>query len=118
MLEIIAASMGLAQQDHDKRLKMLQDAEAILLQYRDLLARRGIDEAAAREVIAAMLADQPLPLTGKTDHFYVRGGGGASLPGEGARPTMSPLPWYGVFAPRPGHPDARLARAASLTDPR
>ena len=68
--------MGLAQQDHDKRLKMLQDAEAILLQCRDMLARRGIDEAAAREVIA-MLADQPLPLTGKT----VRGGGGASLPG-------------------------------------
>jgi heterodisulfide reductase subunit D len=81
VLEIIAASMGLAQQDHYKRLKMLQDADAILSECRDLLAQHGIDEAAAREVIASMLADQPLPLTGKTDHLDVRGGGDASLPG-------------------------------------
>jgi heterodisulfide reductase subunit D len=79
VLEIIAASMGLTQQDHYKRLKVLQDADAILLECRDLLARHGIDEAAAREVIASMLADQPLPLTGKTDHLDVRGGG-ALLP--------------------------------------
>jgi heterodisulfide reductase subunit D len=62
VLEVIAASMGLARQDHYKRLKMLQDADAILLECRDLLAQHGIDEAAAREVIASMLADQPLPL--------------------------------------------------------
>ena len=59
---------------------MLQDADAILLQCRNLLARHGIDDAAAREVIASMLADQPLTLTGKTDHLDVRGGD-ASLPG-------------------------------------
>ena len=81
MLEIIAASMGLAQRDHYKRLKMLQDADAILLECRDLLARHGIDEAAAREVITSMLADQPLPLTGKTDHLDVGGSGGLPLPG-------------------------------------
>jgi hypothetical protein len=46
---------------------MLQDADAILLECRDLLSRHGINETTAREVIASMLADQPLPLTGKTD---------------------------------------------------
>jgi hypothetical protein len=71
VLEVIAASMGLAQQDHYKRLKMLQDADAILLECGDLLAQHGIDEAAAREVIASMLADQPLPLAGNSDHSRV-----------------------------------------------
>ena len=87
VLEIIAASMGLAQQDHYKRLKMLQDADAILLECRDLLARHGIDEAAAREVIASMLADQPLTLTGNTDHLDVRGGDPGS-PGRHHRQTL------------------------------
>ena len=71
VLEVIAASMGLAQQDHYKRLKMLQDADSILLECRDLLTQHGIDEAAAREVIASMLADQPLPLAGKSDHARI-----------------------------------------------
>ena len=87
VLEIIAASMGLAQQDHYKRLKMLQNADAILLECRDLLARHGIDEAAAREVIASMLADQPLALTGKTDHLDVRSGDPGS-PGRHPRQTL------------------------------
>ena len=78
MLEIIAASMGLAQQDHYKRLKMLQDADAILLECRDLLARHGIDEAAAREVIASMLADQPLPLTAAKPITWTWAAAGAS----------------------------------------
>jgi heterodisulfide reductase subunit D len=63
ILEIIGASMGLRHEDRYKRLKILQDADAIVADCQDLLATHGLDAAAAREVvITAMLADQPLPL--------------------------------------------------------
>jgi heterodisulfide reductase subunit D len=63
ILEIVGASMGLRHEDRYKRLKILQDADAIVADCQDLLTTHGLNAAAAREVvITAMLADQPLPL--------------------------------------------------------
>jgi Fe-S oxidoreductase len=68
LLDVVGASMGLAHHGHYKRLKILQDADLILAECRERLARHGIAEDAARISIKAMLDDQPLPL---------QGGGGA-----------------------------------------
>ncbi len=64
ILDIVGASMGLSREDHFKRLKIMQDADAIVADCQDMIAARGIDPALAREVVMAMLADQPLPLRG------------------------------------------------------
>jgi len=65
ILEIVGASMGLRQEDRYKRLKILQDADAIVADCQDLMLAHGLDAAAAREiVITAMLGEQPLPLIG------------------------------------------------------
>jgi heterodisulfide reductase subunit D len=63
LLEIVGASMGLHREDEYKRLKLMQDADAILADCRDLIARHHLDEDTARAVIVqGMLGDQPLPL--------------------------------------------------------
>jgi heterodisulfide reductase subunit D len=64
MYEIVGASMGLHQDDHFKRLKMMQDADAILADCSDLVRKHGLDTAATRHAIVAMLEEQPLPLRG------------------------------------------------------
>jgi hypothetical protein len=64
VLEILGASMGLHQDDTYKRLKLMQDADTILAEARDLAERNGLDPATARDVIVGMLADQPVPLRG------------------------------------------------------
>jgi hypothetical protein len=63
IMEVVGASLGLRHEDRFKRLKMLQDADAIVTDCKDLLAEHGLDPATARDVvITAMLAEQPLPL--------------------------------------------------------
>jgi heterodisulfide reductase subunit D len=63
VLEIVGASMGISEADHFKRLKIMQDADAIVADCADLLGRHGIDATAARAVVAeAMLGEQPVPL--------------------------------------------------------
>jgi heterodisulfide reductase subunit D len=65
ILEIVGESMGLRQEDRYKRLKIMQDADAIVAECHDLLGKHGLDAAAARDVvITAMLGEQPLPLIG------------------------------------------------------
>jgi heterodisulfide reductase subunit D len=64
MLEIVGESMGLRQDDRFKRLKMLQDIDAIAADCGDLIARHGLDIESTRAAIAAMLEEQPLPLRG------------------------------------------------------
>jgi heterodisulfide reductase subunit D len=64
ILEIVGASMGLHHEDHFKRLKVMQDIDAIAADCGDLIARHGLDPAATRAAIAAMLEEQPLPLRG------------------------------------------------------
>ena len=68
ILDIVGASMGLSHDDHFKRLKIMQDADAIVADCKDMIAAHRIDPALAREVVVkAMLADQPLPLRGPVD---------------------------------------------------
>ena len=63
ILDIVGASMGLHHDDHFKRLKIMQDADAIVADCKDMMAAHGLDPAMAREVVVkAMLAEQPLPL--------------------------------------------------------
>jgi hypothetical protein len=64
LLEIVGESMGIRHEDSFKRLKMLQDADAILADCGDLVARHGLDPAATRAAVVAMLEEQPLPLRG------------------------------------------------------
>jgi Fe-S oxidoreductase len=65
VLEIVGASMGLHREDDYKRLKLMQDADAIVADCHDLIERHGLDPAEARRIVAAtLLGDQPLPLCG------------------------------------------------------
>jgi hypothetical protein len=65
LLEIVGGSMGLEQHDRYKELKLLQDADLIVAECRDLIAQHALDAALARDVVAkAMLGEQPLPLVG------------------------------------------------------
>ena len=65
LLELVGESMGLKQHDRYKELKMMQDADQIVADCADLVARHALDAAKARDVVVkGMLADQPLPLRG------------------------------------------------------
>lgn len=64
VLEIVGQSMGLHRDDRYKKLKMMQDVDAILADCSDLVARYGLDAATSRDVVGTMLDDQPLPLMG------------------------------------------------------
>jgi heterodisulfide reductase subunit D len=67
ILEIVGESMGLSQVDNFKRLKIMQDADAIVADCRDLIAAHGVDPTEARRVVEeTMLAEQPLPIAGRT----------------------------------------------------
>jgi heterodisulfide reductase subunit D len=64
MFEIVGISMGLDYDDSFKRLKIMQDADAILADCGDLVAKHGLDREATRATIVAMLSEQPVPLRG------------------------------------------------------
>jgi Fe-S oxidoreductase len=65
LLDIVGKSMGLSQADNFKRLKLMQDADAIVEDCRDLIATHGMDVEEVRRIVeTAMLAEQPLPLGG------------------------------------------------------
>jgi heterodisulfide reductase subunit D len=58
--------MGLDYDDRFKRLKIMQDADAILLDCQDLVVKHGLDRDATRLAIQSMLDEQPAPLRGAT----------------------------------------------------
>jgi hypothetical protein len=63
ILELVGQSMGLQRTDRYKQLKMIQDADQIVSECSDLIARHALDPAKARDIVVkAMLADQPVPL--------------------------------------------------------
>ena len=63
LLEILGAGMGIREDDSYKRLKLLQDAEAIVADCGDLIAQHKVDAEEARRIVEkGLLADQPLPL--------------------------------------------------------
>jgi Fe-S oxidoreductase len=62
-LELVGESMGLVRPDLFKRLKLMQDVDAILLDAAPTLQANGLDLEDARDVILRdMLGEQPLPL--------------------------------------------------------
>jgi heterodisulfide reductase subunit D len=63
ILEVVGESMGLHRNDRYKQLKLTQDADQIIADCGDLIARHSLDSAAARSIIVkGMLGEQPLPL--------------------------------------------------------
>ncbi len=64
LYEIVGASMGLHRDDRFKQMKLMQDADAVLADCRDLMNDHGLDPATARQVIQSMLDEQPVPLRG------------------------------------------------------
>ena len=55
--------MGLYRHDRYKELKMMQDADQIVAECGDLIAKHALDKATARDVVVkGLLGDQPLPL--------------------------------------------------------
>jgi Fe-S oxidoreductase len=65
ILELVGESMGLSEDDVYKRLKIMQDADAILADCQDLIAHHRLNAEVARDIVVkGMLADQPLPLRG------------------------------------------------------
>ena len=63
ILEVVGESMGLHQPDRYKQLKLLQDADQIVAECSDLIARHALDAGNARNVIVkTLLGDQPLAL--------------------------------------------------------
>jgi heterodisulfide reductase subunit D len=62
-LELIGESMGIRREDSFKRLKKMQDADAILADVMDLVERHGLELEEVRTVIEKeLLGEQPLPL--------------------------------------------------------
>jgi heterodisulfide reductase subunit D len=64
LYEIVGLSMGLYYEDSFKRLKMMQDADAILADCEDLVERHGLDRETTRAAVQTMLDEQPAPLRG------------------------------------------------------
>jgi hypothetical protein len=64
-MELIGASMGFSRPDVFKRLKMLQDVDAVIADTQELIDAHGLDLDEVRSVILEdMLGEQPLPLRG------------------------------------------------------
>jgi heterodisulfide reductase subunit D len=62
-LELVGESMGLERPDLFKRLKIMQDVDAILLDAAPLIETNGLDLDEARDVVLRdMLGEQPLRL--------------------------------------------------------
>jgi Fe-S oxidoreductase len=62
-LELVGESMGLSREDRFKRLKKMQDADAILEDVMDLVEAHGLELDEVREIIVShLLGEQPLPL--------------------------------------------------------
>ena len=66
ILDIVGESMGLHHADRFKQLKIMQDADAIVADCRDMIEAHKLDPAVARAVVVkAMLCEQPLALVGR-----------------------------------------------------
>jgi hypothetical protein len=67
ILEVVGESMGLHRHDRYKELKITQDADRIVADCGDLIAKHSLDPGNARDVVVrVLLGDQPLALKGGT----------------------------------------------------
>jgi heterodisulfide reductase subunit D len=78
VLELVGESMGLHRHDRYKELKIMQDADQIIADCSDLIAKHALDPGNAREmVVKVLLGDQPLALKGSS---RPEGGASAAAP--------------------------------------
>jgi len=64
-LELVGESLGVRREDHFKRLKKMQDTDAVLADVMDLVEQHGLALEEVRAVIEKeLLGEQPLPLRG------------------------------------------------------
>jgi Fe-S oxidoreductase len=62
-LELVGESMGLHRPDLFKRLKIMQDVDAVIAESHDMIAAQGLDLDDVRAVVLQdLLGEQPLPL--------------------------------------------------------
>ena len=62
-LELVGESMGLYRPDLFKRMKLMQDVDAILADAAPMIAAHGLDLEEARNVVLSeLLGEQPLPM--------------------------------------------------------
>jgi heterodisulfide reductase subunit D len=67
ILEVVGESMGIHRHDRYKELKIMQDADQVVADCSDLIARHALDPGHVRDVVVrTLLGDQPLPLKGAT----------------------------------------------------
>lgn len=67
-LELIGESLGISREDQFKRLKKMQNVDAILADVMDLVEQHGLDLEEVRAVIEKdLLGEQPLPLRGAVE---------------------------------------------------
>jgi heterodisulfide reductase subunit D len=67
ILEVVGESMGLHRHDRYKELKITQDADQIVADCSDLIAKHSLDPGHVRDVVVKLLlGDQPLALKGDT----------------------------------------------------
>ena len=62
VLEVVGEGMGLHHEDSFKRLKMMQDVDAIMADCADLVTKHGLDMETTRQAIQTMIEEQPLAL--------------------------------------------------------
>jgi heterodisulfide reductase subunit D len=66
-LELVGASMGLTREDRFKRLKKMQDVDAVVADVMDLAERHRLKLDEVRDIVEShLLAEQPLALRGGT----------------------------------------------------
>jgi heterodisulfide reductase subunit D len=74
-LELVGESMGLARPDLFKRLKIMQDVDAVLQDSAPLIEANRLDLNEARDIILRdLLGEQPLPLKGDAAPIVARSG--------------------------------------------
>jgi hypothetical protein len=79
IFEVVGESMGLHRHDRYKELKIMQDADQIVADCSELIARHALDPRTARDVVVkVLLGDQPLPLKGGALPEQRAGGGAPS----------------------------------------
>ena len=60
-MELIGESMGVIRADTYKRLRLMEDVDAILADSAELIALHGLDQAALREeIVTGILDERPL----------------------------------------------------------
>jgi heterodisulfide reductase subunit D len=71
-MELVGESMGIRREDSFKRLKLMQDVDAVLADAKDMIAQHGLNPEEVREVVLKdMLGEQILPTDRRAHAAYL-----------------------------------------------